>query len=985
MTVTKEQNVQAVEQSALPILGVAARTDDETIFLTLEKHLDTPSRMYANLPADTNLYFSTSLIEVGDGAGKSLPPIDDKLVTSVAGLINYQTISSPVSGITLTLAGGTYAHPTATVGQCVIGAFVRKGDGSYDCKYSTPTTQSATLALDVAQTLFSTLDGLPVGYIYLTCTNATGLWKTMGSTTSIIENKTTVTNTIVRFGAGGGSGGAGDRSFKLSLIVSNVATIKSGYMLLEDGRELVTYDGSNPEGTVDVALNLKTGTNSAGVTSPANSTTYWLYIDLQSLPSVTTLANGRSAFRVASGTSGPFTVLVDSPTSGLVSLARYVPIATLITDGSGNYVSSTTEDFAHRLAPNLSPLVDGSFKLLSVVSNVAVIKGGFLMTDRGEEIATVSGGVYGVDLSFNLKSAVHTDGIVAPGSSQTGLYLYLDLVRALAPASAANLPDNGRKVYGVASGTTGSFIILQTNPDVTDTSRYMPIACLETDGSSNYVFRTTDNVATRYYSAPVERVGNPIASTSTVLKLRGGYIELDDNRVLSSGTSTSTLNAGGDLTLTVANILSNSGISLAGATLYTLVIDLNTLPTAPNTLDNGRTVYPWLEANLKLFTTAPEAIDPRRYVYLCQIRTATATTTFANATFINKPARVHDTLAAYFPYAENYALQITSGTGIQTLTHNLTGEPQVVLAYYYDLTNKYLVEDNVIVSKSSTQIKVNVDAYDVTGGRYIEVQAIYVPGMKAVAGSSRTFTSAWFQSTATTTLPHGLNDSDDIRGYEVQEWDVTADKIRNIDRSALVVNFDDVNFNLNWTGLVPSATLKYRVVAGGSPLPWAVPSDLGGFTKYVKKGPGSFATVVSALAGAAAGDKVLIFGSTIETANIVVPAGVELVQQPGTTVTMSGTFNVQFSGAKGVWKGMNVQYVPTGTLASAVSISAADCIAEGWLEFAPGSALTATAMVVVTSLGLRASYALSVLRTLGTITALEDNQDGAGNARIWGG
>lgn len=485
--------------------------------------------------------------------------------------------------------------------------------------------------------------------------------------------------------------------------------------------------------------------------------------------------------------------------------------------------------------------------------------------------------------------------------------------------------------------------------------------------------------------------------STTSATVKGGYRPLDTGIVLASGTGTTSATAGADLTANLNTVLTNSGLAALGtinsasAKRFVLAIDLFSLAATPTTLtDNLRSVYFWGESNLRLLDLRPDQVDPRRYVWIDEVWIAQTVTVWTAASVIHKPPVVHDSLAAFFPYLEPYSTQITSGSGLQTLSHALSAEPQIVLAYYFDGTNKQRIDDqNVVVHKSATQIKVSVDAYDVTGGKYVEIVAFRVPGLTAVASSSRTFTSAWFQSNATTTLPHALTDREDIRGYEVQEYDTVANRVRNVDRSALVVNFDDTNFYLNWTGLSPSATLQYRVVAGGSPLPWSIPVSLTGYTKYAGQGPGSYATVTAALAASAAGDRVLIMRDMAETGALVVPAGVQVDQMPNTLVTLTATAfasgAIRFTGANAQWRRMNAKVTGiTGTLAKAISVEAADCKVEGDLEI-DTSGQTVTDAVNIAVGGTRAYVQVGVKKTAGTLTNLETNADGAGKSDVWGG
>lgn len=478
------------------------------------------------------------------------------------------------------------------------------------------------------------------------------------------------------------------------------------------------------------------------------------------------------------------------------------------------------------------------------------------------------------------------------------------------------------------------------------------------------------------------------AVTTPTLSLKGGYLFIDDERELAtySGSGATSASYGVDLTLNLTTILGSSP-AVAPTNSYYLYIDLQTLGTAVTQTDTGRKVYDVVLANFVLSLLTPEVRDPRRYVPLGVIKAADAGNVWSGtgSSFKTLAFRRHETLTRFFAYPETFVDEsIVTAVASTTLNHNLSGEPHAIYLTYDDATTEIGLDlSSHLLDVTATQIKIASLGLTLSGTQKLRVRAVRFPQQPALASLSRTFNSAWFQNTATTTVPHGLNDLSDIVGYEVQEWNTTTGKVRNIDRSALVVNVDATNFTLNWTGLTPSATLQYRVVCGGSPIPYAIPTQFGGYTKFVGIGPGSFATVTAALAAAASGDRILILRDTSEVGTLTVPAGVALFQMPGTTVVITGTFGVVFSGVKGKWEGMNVRLLPAATLARGVSVEAADCWVTGWVEL--NTAQTVTDMVHVTAGGVRAYAQLGIKRTLGTITNMETNLDGAGKTDVWGG
>lgn len=197
--IMKGQNWQDVQESSLPVVGTGERTSNEVIFSKIDRSLNEPVRIYAGINPDSRLYFEASEVELGDGAVRNLLPVEETLVDSVSGYLDYQLISSMVGGITLTKDGAAYSHPVATAsGKFVAGVFCRKKNGSFDSTYSAEqNTLNQVLALDLG-TLFADIGGLPIGYVFLESTDNAGRWKTAGSSSAVIENKVGSQSTIGR-------------------------------------------------------------------------------------------------------------------------------------------------------------------------------------------------------------------------------------------------------------------------------------------------------------------------------------------------------------------------------------------------------------------------------------------------------------------------------------------------------------------------------------------------------------------------------------------------------------------------------------------------------------------------------------------------------------------------------------------------------------------------------------------------------------------
>jgi len=260
---------------------------DDTLH-RLAQHIDSPVRLYASATADQYLNIGANTVEAGDGAAKVTPPIYDYIPSFTGATIGFQAKTATA---TLKIDGAAFSFPASTVGKVRRLAFALMADGSIACRWSDEAVDMPALELaSNAGTLLATLDGLPIGYIDLECTGVTGQFKTVASATNVIENKVGVNKRIFRFGAGGGGGGgAGDKSFKVgSITADGMLTIKGGTIALSSGLLLATYDGL---GTTEGDFQKDLVFDVDGLVTAVDSTTYYLYLDLYSLPAQVTLTD----------------------------------------------------------------------------------------------------------------------------------------------------------------------------------------------------------------------------------------------------------------------------------------------------------------------------------------------------------------------------------------------------------------------------------------------------------------------------------------------------------------------------------------------------------------------------------------------------------------------------------------------------------------------------------------------------------------------
>ena len=306
--------------------------------------------------------------------------------------------------------------------------------------------------------------------------------------------------------------------------------------------------------------------------------------------------------------------------------------------------------------------------------------------------------------------------------------------------------------------------------------------------------------------------------TGTTVKIKKGKYKIADGRVLATGNISS--DSPVDINIDLSNILA----SPAASTTYWLCIDLGEIGTAVILSDTGQKVYKIYQDSQFIVTTDHiDSINPQRYIPIGTLKTG-ASTAWTNATIETAAYRIHAPLSAFLPAIESYRATHSSAS-TKTVTHGLSHTPQIIELKFWDDSASVLTPmdaSSYVTDVTDSDVDFDFSSLTFAANDYVDISIHYLPNIgNFLVAQSTNFKSGWMDSTSTTTLAHGLVDMDDIASYEVQEWDVTNDKRKNIDRSSLVKNFDDTNFYLDWTGLSPSSTLQYRVVTGGTALPHA--------------------------------------------------------------------------------------------------------------------------------------------------------------------
>ena len=450
----------------------------------------------------------------------------------------------------------------------------------------------------------------------------------------------------------------------------------------------------------------------------------------------------------------------------------------------------------------------------------------------------------------------------------------------------------------------------------------------------------------------------PRKVVGTSAYLRGGAIRLSSGEVLVSGGGTTEATVRVPLTIDLATLVP----SPTSDTTYYLYIDRQALVAGAALSDSGRKVTLVSDVtHFDLFTTAPDAINPLRYVNVGYFRYATAA--WSTTLFGYTPSRYHDQLSDFFSTPEMYKRLITvaeSATDPFVLTHNLSGAPQLVQLFYnVSATGARQPVDpsSHLITVTSTTISVSPAGFPWATGDTLEVEATYIPVTgNQIASMSTQFESAWYDGTISPAfIPHNLTDREDIKSFVVQEWDTTTGRRRLLPPESLVSEFDNTNLYLDWTGFTPSSTLKYRITTGGSALPQSVPYWMGGYTKFVGMGAGSYSTIAAALAASAPGDSILVGKSETITATLACSVNdIKIEWMPLVKTSVNGAVNgITLSGSRCRLINPWVEGIYAGTVPAAIEISGDDNFIEGAKVTSNLAGCTITTAYSVTAAGER--------------------------------
>jgi len=308
--------------------------------------IDGPLSLHATRPTPDNFIKITSnQVKSGNGTTLSISPQDDILNiypdTSIDLALGSAT--GGISGGGVLTQGSTFTRPSVATGSYVRLVFTYLSvQNSLNTKFSAAAVSQS--ALTNPGTLYASIDGLPIGYVDLYCTGSY-FFKTANTVSgNIIENAD-----IVKFAAGAGASGGGDKSFKFQSLTGSVLTVKTGYLILNNGTELYT--------PTDFTIDMSTIASVDG--------TYYGYIDTSIIPVTPTYSNGRKLFQI---TASHFVFSTITP--DFMNLTRYIPIG-CVQRSSGTWQNQQTT--ALRRHDNVVLGVDASLEFSQSYTTVGNI------------------------------------------------------------------------------------------------------------------------------------------------------------------------------------------------------------------------------------------------------------------------------------------------------------------------------------------------------------------------------------------------------------------------------------------------------------------------------------------------------------------------------------------------------------------------------------------------------------------------------------
>ena len=470
-------------------------------------------------------------------------------------------------------------------------------------------------------------------------------------------------------------------------------------------------------------------------------------------------------------------------------------------------------------------------------------------------------------------------------------------------------------------------------------------------------------------------VGTTLTLGKGVQALVGGY-------QLITGTDTLEDNLPIELSLNLNTI---NGGAPANDTTYWLYIDKYVLEDPITLTDSGRQVIRVkTEADFILSTTVPEAINKLQYLPIGSLRSD-------NAAGWDGTGSIQETYPVLREQHENQFWNLLQKAPTSTNTsqanivfaHGLSGKPDSLTASYFDGSTEVPIEaSNLVVDMDETNVTWRSDAYAFGSGEIIYLNAFFKePGNSQVSSSQTQKVFGPYTDAATLSVAHGMA-INDIKDISVIENDITSGKWKTIGND-LVLEYDETNLTLDWSGLTPTVNRTYTIVVGGSPLPASIPIQFGGFTKFVGFGPGSYTTLTAAIAGSVPGDSILINKSyTTAVQEVINLDDIRIKFMPGVKISSTAAIAesvIKVTGDRVDMDGLHLEIAFAGTQVAGLRVESDDCNIRDSRINANDAGLTLTDAYLLHT-GSDLNYLHGSVRTIGTVTNTVTDNGGPSNA-----
>jgi len=471
-------------------------------------------------------------------------------------------------------------------------------------------------------------------------------------------------------------------------------------------------------------------------------------------------------------------------------------------------------------------------------------------------------------------------------------------------------------------------------------------------------------------SATDFRIKKISGTTATIDK---GEQKLMSGHMLIAGVGTTQAVLPAEFAIDLTTIL---GSGPAASTAYWLVIDKESVEEPFTLTDNDRPVIRINgNSDFKILLTDPLNTNSFRYLPVGRIFSASDSTwDGAGSSFGTTPVVRESFDGKFFSQVEENSDTVIAAAGSNVFVHGLSGKAQIVEFFYNDGVTETMVPNfDHLVDNTETQVEYSSFGLTFGGGETLTCRAVRIQKPAGNIGSLQTDKNFGpYSDTATTTVPHGLGSAQDIRGMVLIEHDVTADRYRVRDNDLLVTDYDDTTIYLDWLGLTPTPTLTYTLVMGGAPLPASIPVSIGGFTKFVGFGPGSYATLTEALAASVAGDSILIQRSySITVQEVIALSDIRIRLMPGVKITVTAAIATAawlVTGDRVDMQGLNMEVGFAGAQDAGLRIESDDCNITEMRITANDAGLTLTDAIHLTAATERNYANASVRAIAGTIT-----------------